>query len=397
MWQDKLISIFILLGIQGILSQQCTRQYNLQSNQMINITSLNYPGGLPPGSNCRYRVSAPANHVIQLNCRFELFPDTCNSVFLFVSLDGDLQFRDAERYCRMGLITRTSNSQNLAVAYYSASPQSQQRARISCQAVARPVPCNCGWSLPTRIANGREASKHEYPSMVGIRDLNSNLNILCGGTIVSDRYIVTAAHCTARQPIASRLMALVGDHDLSTATESIYAAQYAIRAIINHPNYIVTNSGDQNDIALLQTMRPIVWSRGVAPICLPLRESENTFSYVNVDIAGWGTLGFARPKSNTLQKATLLTLDNASCRRQYNSSIAANQLCTYDSRGEGQDSCQYDSGGPVILRQRERMFLLGVISYGRACGQPFGIGVNTRITSHLNWLWRYVGGSVCVR
>ncbi|KAH8316288.1 hypothetical protein KR067_004596 [Drosophila pandora] len=389
------LALFLVSSAFG--QQQCTRMYDLQPNRVLNITSANYPGALPSGSSCRFRLRAPSNHVIHLSCRFEVFPDTCGSEFLFISRDGDLQFRDAERYCRMGQITRVSNFQAMAFAYYSSSSFSQQRARLSCQAVARPVPCDCGWSFPVRIANGVEAAKHEYPSMVGLRDLTSNLPIFCGGSIVSDRYIMTAAHCTARQPVASRLLALVGEHDLRTGNESMYAAQYRIQSIINHPGYAETTSGNINDISLLQTATRIEWSRGVAPICLPIRQSDDNFNYQNVDILGWGTLGFAASKSNTLQKATLLTMDNAVCRSQYNSSIAPSQLCTYDSTGRGRDSCQYDSGGPVILRQRDRMFQLGVISFGRACGQPYGIGVNTRITSHLNWMWRYVGGGVCVR
>ncbi|KAH8277566.1 hypothetical protein KR018_001050 [Drosophila ironensis] len=393
------VSGFILICVITVAScqQQCTRIFDLHPNRVINITSANYPAALPSGSNCRFGLRAPSNHVIHLTCRFEVSPDTCGSEFLFISRDGDLQFRDAERYCRMGQIARISNFQAMAIAYFSNSAFSQQRARLSCQAVARPAPCDCGWSYPDRIANGVEAAKHEFPSMVGLRDLASRLPIFCGGAIVSDRFIVTAAHCTARQPVASRLLAMVGEHDLSTGKESIYASQYRIQSIINHPGYSETSSGNINDIALLQTVNRIEWNRGVGPICLPIRQSDNAFDYQNVDILGWGTLGFAASKSNTLQKASLLTMNNAVCRAQYNSSIAPTQICTYDSLGRGRDSCQYDSGGPVILRQRERMFQLGVISFGRACGQPYGIGVNTRITSYLNWMWRYVGGAVCVR
>lgn len=389
------VLVLSLVLFSLVNSQQCNWQYDLKTNQPITINSSNFPNAFPPNSNCRYQLHAPASHVIQLTCRFEVYPDVCQSKFLFVSRDGDMQFRDADRFCRMGQVSRTSNFQTLAFGYQSNGGNTQQRARLSCQAVARRVPCDCGWSQPTRITNGVEAAKHEFPSMVGLRDVNSNIPIFCGGSIISDRYVVTAAHCTDRQPIGSRLLALIGDHDLSLDGESMFASQYAIQRIIRHPDY---NSVQvTNDIALLQTVRRIVWSRGVAPICLPFAQSQLSETYEVVDIAGWGTLRFGSAKSNTLQKAKVMTIVNSECSARYNTSIAPNQVCTYDHTGLGQDSCQYDSGGPVILRQRSRMFLLGVISYGRSCGQSYGVGVNTRISTHLNWIRNYVGGSVCIR
>ncbi|EDW00795.1 GH20823 [Drosophila grimshawi] len=390
-----LLRVLVLhLLISLARAQRCSREYNLRTNQRFNITSPNYPGTVPPGSNCRYLLRAPVNHVIQLTCRFEVSPDVCQSKFLFISRDGDIEFRNAERFCRRGQVTRTSNFQSISVGYQSSSTTTQQSARLSCQAVARRVACDCGWSQPMRIANGREAAKHEFPSMVGIRDAGSNLPIFCGGSIVSDRYIVTAAHCTL-QRVASRLLALVGDHDLSSSSESIFARQYAIQSIINHPAY--NSERNLNDISLLRTVASMEFSRGVAPICLPFRQTPLGEDFDVVEIAGWGTLGFGAAKSNTLQKATLMTLQSARCSALYNTSIASSQLCTYDHLGLGQDSCQYDSGGPVIQRQRSRMFLLGVISFGRACGQRFGFGVNTRVSSYVTWLQRNLGGSACVR
>ncbi|XP_034106687.1 venom serine protease [Drosophila albomicans] len=388
-----LLAVPIFFGLAK--SQQCNWQYSLQPGQTINITSSNYPRPFPAGSSCRYQLHAPASHVIHLSCVFEVYPDMCQTNFLYISRDGDLQFRDGERFCRTGRVTLASHFQTMAIGYHSTNFASQQQARLSCQAIAVRVPCDCGWSLTTRITNGKEAIKHEFPSMVGLRDISSNLPIFCGGSIISDRFIVTAAHCTDRQPVASRIMAIVGVHDLSLTGESMFASQYAIQSIIRHPNYSSTRN--TNDIALLQTVRRFVWSRGVAPICLPFRHIQGGEAYDVVDIAGWGTLGFGSAKSNTLQKANVMTIVNSDCSIRYNISIDANQVCTYDHTGQGQDSCQYDSGGPVILRQRNRMFLLGVISYGRSCGQRYGIGVNTRISSHLKWIGDYVGNSMCMR
>lgn len=232
----SLILLLLPLVLTLADAQSCNWQYNLQTNQPINITSANFPRALPAGSNCRYLLKAPPNHVIHVNCRFEVvrngreilagisahsdsfwfqYPDICQSKILFISRDGDFQFREAERFCRMGQVSRTSNYQSLALAYQSTSAATQQRARLSCQAVAQRVPCDCGWSQPTRITNGVEATKHEFPSTVGLRDISSNQPIFCGGSIVSDRFIVTAAHCMAQRS-PSRILALAGDHDLTS-------------------------------------------------------------------------------------------------------------------------------------------------------------------------------------
>lgn len=64
--------LLLLLLLSMVDAQQCRWQYNLQTNQPINITSSNFPRALPAGSSCRYLIKAPPNHVIHLTCRFEV-------------------------------------------------------------------------------------------------------------------------------------------------------------------------------------------------------------------------------------------------------------------------------------------------------------------------------------
>lgn len=108
-------------------------------------------------------------------------------------------------------------------------------------------------------------------------------------------------------------------------------------------------------------------------------------------------MGFTKKTSNTLQKATLKAMLNEFCSKALNKTIPYNQVCTFDEAGKGRDSCQFDSGGPVIQRLRERQFLYGVISYGQSCGLQSSVGVNTRTTNQLIWISNYVYNSVCVR
>lgn len=94
-----------------------------------------------------------------------------------------MQFQQSERYCRSGRISVTSQFRTLSVAHISASATTNIRGRYSCQAYAQRQACNCGWSATTRITNGREAAKHEFPFMVALRDIGSSQRIFCGGSI----------------------------------------------------------------------------------------------------------------------------------------------------------------------------------------------------------------------
>ncbi|XP_061389443.1 CUB and peptidase domain-containing protein 2-like [Musca vetustissima] len=383
----------------GITSgqQQCSIEYRLQNDrQVLNITSRNYPNPYPLGTNCRYRITAPLDHVVVVNCFFEVAPNRCDNDYFIISLDGDFQLRDGERYCLTSQVTRISHFRSMVLAYASVRPNALQRGRFACQAFARRQACSCGWSVNTRITNGVETVKHEFPSMVALRDGNSPQRIFCGGNIVSRRHILTAAHCMRMYPDPSRIVAYVGDHNLAVDGDTAFEAQYRIQRIINHPNYASTSSSTQNDISILVTVLPMEWSRGVGPICLPWRQRFDPFAYMQVDVAGWGTIAFAGMKSNTLQKAQLITVENRGCQERYNTTvIQSSHICTYDYLGRGQDTCQYDSGGPVIWRS-QRLQLLGLISFGQSCGQQYGMGINTRITSHLQWLWTYLQRDVCV-
>ena len=114
---------------------------------------------------------------------FSQAPNSCDTESFLLSLDGDLQFRDAQRICTTTQFTRISYFRSMAVAYVSARSNTPLRGRFYCQARARRQPCNCGWSVPTRIANGKETMRNEFPSMVALRDIRSPQRVFCGGNI----------------------------------------------------------------------------------------------------------------------------------------------------------------------------------------------------------------------
>lgn len=196
--------LFSLLA-QAIAQISCiTQDYYLPSNQQVfNITSPNYPAAYRPGTNCRFRIIAPYGYVVVLNCLFEVvsvlspqknnwrtlfhlffqYSNTCGTEYFYISRDGDLDFREGETFCTTTNIVRNSYFRPMTVGYYSSAMNTNQQGRFICQAYSQQQPCDCGWTTQTRITNGQEAAKHEYPSMVALRDIGSSQQIFCGGSI----------------------------------------------------------------------------------------------------------------------------------------------------------------------------------------------------------------------
>lgn len=111
---------------------------------------------------------------------------------------------------------------------------------------------------------------HEFPSMIALVALSIN-RVFCGGVIISERWGLTGAHCFNEELYANlkNVVAIVGEHDLTTSNETIYTASYQLEKYKRHENYS-RFSYDQNfDIALIKTKISFAFNRGVGPACLP--------------------------------------------------------------------------------------------------------------------------------
>lgn len=96
-----------------------------------------------------------------------------------MSTQGDQQLRDSEQICGQGTLNRTALFRKLTLAYASYG----STGKFRCSLTVRKQPCDCGWSVTSKIANGQEAGDNEFPFMVGLQNLDSSTLIFCGGTI----------------------------------------------------------------------------------------------------------------------------------------------------------------------------------------------------------------------
>lgn len=243
--------------------------------------------------------------------------------------------------------------------------------------------------LQKRIIGGREARFAEFPWQAHVRISEFQ----CGGVLVSKWFVATAAHCVSRarpRDISVWLGAL------DTTAGSAMARKVGVVHKILHPLFqFRMTQPDRYDIALLKLSRPIHYMNHILPICLPDFDME--LRGKSGVIAGWGKTDAnnGHTGTNHLRFATVPILSKEQCvdwhqSKQILVEIHSEMICAGHSDGH-QDACLGDSGGPLIVLDSGRYYLVGITSAGFGCGvdhQP-GIYHNVKITSH--WIKGVIG------
>ncbi|XP_062981946.1 transmembrane protease serine 11A-like [Elgaria multicarinata webbii] len=204
----------------------------------------------------------------------------------------------------------------------------------------------------------------------------------CGATLISNTWLVSAAHCfrEARNP------------NKWTVTFGTYLRPPLIvrlvKTIIVHEKYLYPFH--EYDIAIVQLARHVEFTSAVHRVCLP--DSGAIIPYdIDAVITGWGALSNNGETPNVLQQATVKLIDSNTCNRRevYNGAITPGMLCAGYLEG-GVDSCQGDSGGPLATPDTRNMwYLVGIVSWGDECAKPNKPGVYTRVTYFRDWITKY--------
>ncbi|XP_011177382.1 serine protease SP24D [Zeugodacus cucurbitae] len=214
-----------------------------------------------------------------------------------------------------------------------------------------------------RIANGITAAPGQFPSTVSVRVGGAHS---CGGALISQNFVVTAAHCVASIP-ASFLSVQAG-----TVNRSEAGVIAGVTKVIPHPDYYY-----DNDIALLELDTALNYSDVVQPISLGRLEVP---SGEQITITGWGRTRDGSPLSEVLQYSRRLTaLSNEQCARLVG---ILNPGVQCISKAEDKGFCDGDDGGPAIYKG----VLIGVASYYTdGCGSTRPDGF-TKISYYRSWL-----------
>lgn len=221
-----------------------------------------------------------------------------------------------------------------------------------------------------KIVGGYECAKNSVPHQVSLWDGYN----FCGGTLLSEEWVLSAAHCKPKSNIEVRL----GEHNIwevEGTEQHIMSAEF-----IRHPDY---NSRTQDsDIMLIRLSSPATLNSVVRPALLPSKCAPD--GGVMCHISGWGSLRPSNEGSrypHTLQCLEAPLLSDDTCFNAYPFQITENMICAGFMEG-GKDSCQGDSGGPMVCDGE----LHGVVSWGKGCALRNKPGVYTKVCNYVSWI-----------
>ncbi|XP_073841818.1 serine protease snk-like [Musca autumnalis] len=250
------------------------------------------------------------------------------------------------------------------------------------------------------IVGGVNALPQEFPfaARLGSAESLTNINWLCGGTIISSNHILTAAHCF-HSPLGKVNLVRLGELDFNSDTDDAQPENYYILRIIEHPEYRMNEP--YNDIGLIALTSNIKFSRYKHPACLPpvnlIEEQQSSFIAI-----GWGHVQFAGEPSSHLKKVTLQPYSHESCARlahrseslmeSLSTSLQNSLLCAGSKQMK--DTCQGDSGGPLLMQHPQypcMHIIVGITSTGvSGCATPDVPSFYTRVKDYLNWMNAYI-------
>uniref|UniRef100_A0A8C1WEW5 Transmembrane protease serine 4-like n=1 Tax=Cyprinus carpio TaxID=7962 RepID=A0A8C1WEW5_CYPCA len=225
-----------------------------------------------------------------------------------------------------------------------------------------------------RIVGGVDTAVEHWPWQVS---LQWNHQHVCGGALLSKRWVISAAHCfTGRTRELSQWTLVLGQ------TEVAGSRGVSVETIVVHNNY--SHLSNDFDIAMLKLTWPVTVGDSILPVCLPPHQLSVKEMLV---VTGWGLLKEKGELPSVLQKASVPLINRSECSKPsiYGSAITPRMLCAGFLKGNI-DACQGDSGGPLVYLS-SRWQLMGIVSWGVGCAREGKPGVYTDVSQLLNWIY----------
>lgn len=272
--------------------------------------------------------------------------------------------------------------------------------------------------LSNRISDGIEAGIAEFPHMALLinEKVRGRPAVYCGGALINERYVLTAAHCFYEPHKYDRVFIRLGEHDLTSdidcrngTDDRIDCTDHVVDVEIEEKFIHERFETDHfhHDIALIRLVTPVNYTRFIQPICLLDSQTEpaNLTNQI-FDVSGFGKQGINGNYSNVKLKISIKAVNQEYCRSKFSTlnppkALIDEQFCVGGQSNK--DTCHGDSGSPLIghytislpnqknpkaqAANVEYKYLAGIVSYGLSkCGTPAWPGIYTRVSSYTSWI-----------
>ncbi|XP_058454068.1 serine protease gd-like [Malaya genurostris] len=215
--------------------------------------------------------------------------------------------------------------------------------------------------------NGQLANKGQFPWIVPLFDRMQpqNPKYICGSTIISKKYLVTAAHCVYGiddfMP-PERILAVPGMYNTDNFLEENAEFAY-VEKVQPHPEYVYDDDVNDADLATLRLKTPLEYTNFIIPICL-WRGDNDLLKIVGQDgiVAGWGYTELGPSSVPTYVRSTVV--DRQQCNDNW-SRMYTNTARIFCGDGHNSVPCNGDSGSGLVMRRGNQYYLRGVVSRGK--------------------------------
>ncbi|XP_071545629.1 trypsin-like [Panulirus ornatus] len=233
-----------------------------------------------------------------------------------------------------------------------------------------------------RIVGGAEVEPGRYPYLVFLKMSKLGSSFICGGSLLDERRILTAAHCLDGVEAPEDIIAVAGEHNF--LQEEGTEQERLVSVMTPHPDF----QGDSKlgaDLAILQVAEPFSLGEAVAEAPLAAAGDDDPAPGSSCTVLGWGTTSETGSVSPMLLTATLTVESRPTCKEIITASrptalIDASVIC---AGGDGlHDTCQGDSGGPLVCGDK----VMGIVSWGVGCAHLGVPGVYTSVPYWRTWI-----------